>query len=342
MIKRIIAASVLALMLILSGGCGHTEDSTNSNTVTVLCAAFAEYDWTRNILGENPGNVDLQLLNASGMDMHSYQPSVADMVKIADADLVVYTGGESEFWIEDALESSAADAADRQSLSMMEVFEHNHELADRYSSDGDEDHNHDHDYGHGHETAGDEASHESHIHSTDEHLWLSPVMASAFITEITEAICVLDPHNEDYYRSNASSYTEKIRQLNDSFKEVADAAGYNTILFADRYPFKYLLEDYGLRHVAAFPGCSAETEASFETILNLSETMDNMALDSVIILHKSSPDLARTVISNSGHPDAEILILNSMQSVTAKDIECGASWISIMNENLASLRQALD
>ncbi|MBQ4650029.1 MAG: zinc ABC transporter substrate-binding protein [Firmicutes bacterium] len=345
MIKKKIAAAMLAAMLVLGGGCGSSDVSTNSDTPKILCAAFAEYDWTRQILGENPGGLDLQLLNASGMDMHSYQPSVADMVKIADADLMIFTGGDSEFWIEDALESSQSEH--RTHVEIMEIFEHNHKLADRYTADEHDDHDHDehddHDgHGHDHEPAGDEAGHDGHVHSTDEHLWLSLKMAPAFIGQIAESIAELDPDNADYYEANASTYIDKIRKLDAHFENSVCDSGHKTILFADRYPFKYLLEDYGLAHVAAFPGCSAETEASFETILTLSETVDTLGLDTVIVLHKSKPDLAYTVINNSANPGAHVLELNSMQSVTAKDIDGGAAWLDIMEENIEALTKALN
>ena len=333
MIKNKIAAAALSLLLsaVSLTGCASANidkpGQSADDTPSILCAAFAEYDWTRQILGDNPANINLQLLNGSGMDMHSYQPSVADMVKIADADLMIYTGGDSEFWIEDALESS--ETPGRQALSFMEVFSSDHDMADRYTSDEHDEHG-DHDHGEG-----------GHVHSTDEHLWLSPVMAPEFINAITEAVIALDPANEQYYKDNASDYIDKIRALSTRFAEATGSADHTTLLFADRYPFKYLLEDYGLGHVAAFPGCSAETEASFDTILALSETVDQLDLNAVIILHKSKPDLAQTVINNSSKKDAQVLILNSMQSVTKSDIADGATWLSIMESNLEALSLAL-
>ncbi|MBQ1228519.1 MAG: zinc ABC transporter substrate-binding protein [Firmicutes bacterium] len=336
MLKNKTTATILALILILTGitGCSPADSGTQEQPVpSILCAAFAEYDWARQILGDNPAGINLQLLNSSGMDMHSYQPSVADMVKIADADLLIYTGGDSEFWIEDAIESS--EKSDRQVLSFMEIFSNDHHMADRYTSDEHDEHEeHEGHEGHGHEEEG-------HVHSTDEHLWLSPVMAPEFINGITEAIISLDPANQSYYTGNAQAYIDKIRALDADFTKTAGSAQHTTVLFADRYPFKYLLEDYGLEHVAAFPGCSAETEASFDTILALSETVEHLDLNAVVILHKSKPDLANTVINNSSNKDAQVLILNSMQSVTKSDIASGVTWLSIMESNLEALSQAL-
>ena len=340
----------MSLMLILASGCGAgniqqnpTDSDTrpeNTQTTEILCAAFAEYDWTRQILGNNPAGISLRLINDSGMDMHSYQPSVADMVEIADADLIIFTGGDSEFWIEDALVSSASET--RIQVKMMEVFEHNHELADCYTADDHDDHEgHGHDSHDSHDEHDEHDGHDGHAHSTDEHLWLSLKMAPAFITEITEAVSAIDPANAEYYNSNASTYIDKIRDLDARYQSAAAGMVHGTILFADRYPFKYLLEDYGIGHVAAFPGCSAETEASFETILSLSDAVDHLGLNAVAILHKSKPDLAQTIIKNSGNRDAQILTLNSMQSVTKSDIQAGTTYLSIMEQNLEVLEKAL-
>lgn len=338
MILKRIAISVLSLILALTllSGCAPAKTAPEDDVPAVLCAAFAEYDWARRILGSNPSGIALQLLNSSGMDMHSYQPSVADMVKIADADLVIFTGGDSEFWIDDALASSADTSCSPKSLKMMDIFNHDHEMADRYTSD---EHHHSHEHGHGH---GHDEHTEEHLHSTDEHLFLSLKMAPAFIREITDALCTLDSSNSDYYNSNAEEYIAEIMELDRQYEEAAAEASHRTLLFADRYPFKYLLEDYGLEHVTAFPGCSAETEASFETILTLSESVEQLNLNAVFILHKSKPDLARTVISNTSVPDIQILTLNSMQSVTKSDIQEGMTWLSVMEQNLQVLKKALN
>ncbi|MBR5229925.1 MAG: zinc ABC transporter substrate-binding protein [Firmicutes bacterium] len=340
--KQLMAILLSALLILTASGCkSNISDTSKSGEMQVLCAAFAEYDWTRAILGENPGNIQLSLLNESGMDMHSYQPSVADMVKIADADLVIFTGGESEFWIEDALISSGSEAANH--LCLMEIFLHHHDLSDRYTLDCEEEEGHDHDHG-DEEEEGHDHDHEGHLHTTDEHLWLSPKMAPTFVGEIAEALSELDPANRDYYAQNLRNYITRISTLDFQFEEAVRLAyekGSVTILVADRYPLKYLLEDYGIKHIAAFPGCSAETEASFETILSLSEAFDHLNLSAVAILKKSKTDLAQTVIKNSLRQDAEIIVFDSMQSVTAKDIKAGATWLSVMEENLEALTQAL-
>ena len=341
---------VPAFVLSLSG-CSRTP-SPDENGQTILVCGFAQYDWVNNILGENPSGIAVERLNESSADMHSYQPTVADMVKIADCSLLIYTGGESEFWIDEAILSSGK--TDSSCLSLMEIFEGPEKLCENYSdalseheheheADSEDDHEHEADSEDEHEhEAGSEDEHE---HEADEHLWLSLKMAPVFIEKITESICALDETNTLYYRKNSEDYIKKITNLDSSYESVADAArktGRNLIIVADRFPFAYLTEDYHIEHIAAFPGCSAETEASFATILSLSDAVDRYLPGAVLILKKSSPDLAHTVINNSDVKDLPVLFLDDMQSVTPKDIEEGCSYISVSEDNLAAIRAALE
>lgn len=320
---------VPAFVLSLSG-CSRTP-SPDENGQTILVCGFAQYDWVNNILGENPSGIAVERLNESSADMHSYQPTVADMVKIADCSLLIYTGGESEFWIDEAILSSGK--TDSSCLSLMEIFEGPEKLCENYG-DALSEHEHEH----------EADSEDEHEHEADEHLWLSLKMAPVFIEKITESICALDETNTLYYRKNSEDYIKKITNLDSSYESVADAArktGRNLIIVADRFPFAYLTEDYHIEHIAAFPGCSAETEASFATILSLSDAVDRYLPGAVLILKKSSPDLAHTVINNSDVKDLPVLFLDDMQSVTPKDIEEGCSYISVSEDNLAAIRAAL-
>lgn len=320
---------VPAFVLSLSG-CSRTP-SPDKNGQTILVCGFAQYDWVNNILGENPSGIAVERLNESSADMHSYQPTVADMVKIADCSLLIYTGGESEFWIDEAILSSGK--TDSSCLSLMEIFEGPEKLCENYV-DALSEHEHEH----------EAHSEDEHEHEADEHLWLSLKMAPVFIEKITESICALDETNTLYYRKNSEDYIKKITNLDSSYESVADAArktGRNLIIVADRFPFAYLTEDYHIEHIAAFPGCSAETEASFATILSLSDAVDRYLPGAVLILKKSSPDLAHTVINNSDVKDLPVLFLDDMQSVTPKDIEEGCSYISVSEDNLAAIRAAL-
>ena len=330
---------VPAFVLSLSG-CSRTP-SPDENGQTILVCGFAQYDWVNNILGENPSGIAVERLNESSADMHSYQPTVADMVKIADCSLLIYTGGESEFWIDEAILSSGK--TDSSCLSLMEIFEGPEKLCENYS-DALSEHEHEHEAHSEDEHEHEAGSEDEHEHEADEHLWLSLKMAPVFIEKITESICALDETNTLYYRKNSEDYIKKITNLDSSYESVADAArktGRNLIIVADRFPFAYLTEDYHIEHIAAFPGCSAEIEASFATILSLSDAVDRYLPGAVLILKKSSPDLAHTVINNSDVKDLPVLFLDDMQSVTPKDIEEGCSYISVSEDNLAAIRAAL-
>ena len=225
----------------------------------------------------------------------------------------------------------------------MEIFEGPEMLCENYS-DALSEHEHEHEAGSEDEHEHEAHSEDEHEHEADEHLWLSLKMAPVFIEKITESICALDETNTLYYRKNSEDYIKKITNLDSSYESVADAArktGRNLIIVADRFPFAYLTEDYHIEHIAAFPGCSAETEASFATILSLSDAVDRYLPGAVLILKKSSPDLAHTVINNSDVKDLPVLFLDDMQSVTPKDIEEGCSYISVSEDNLAAIRAAL-
>ena len=321
-IKKLVVLAAAAVLIFC--GCSPADNGTEG--MTILTADFAEYDWVREILGDNPSGIRLERLNESGQDMHSYQPSVKDMVKISDCSLLIYAGGESEFWIDEAAESS--DKSPESILSLMEVLAHDPELSERYEGTaGVHDHEHEH-----------------HHEEYDEHMWLSLKAAPVFIEKITEAICALDPVNSTYYEKNSRNYREKIKDLDGEYEKVAEAArekGDAFILVADRFPFVYLTEDYRLSHMAAFPGCSAETEASFATILDLSDAIDNHRPGGVLVLKKSDTALAQTVIKNSSLKELPVLRLDDMQSVTADDVEAGCSFLSVMAENLTALETAL-
>lgn len=321
----------LLILTFFATGCSDESLSKDAEP-TILVCGFAQYDWINNILGDNPSGIVVQRINESGTDMHSYQPTVKDMVEISECDLLIYTGGESEFWIDGAVISS--EKSDSSCLSLMEIFEGPSLLCENYTeAHSEHEHDHEHELHQGHDHEGE----------ADEHLWLSLKMAPLFIGEITEAICALDPANASYYRDNLSSYVDKIKELDSSYENAAASAhnsGQDYIIVADRFPFVYLTEDYHLAHLAAFPGCSAETEASFATILSLSEAIDEHNPGAVFVLKKSKTDLAQTVIKNSHLKDLPILRLDDMQSVTPDDIDSGLSYISVMQDNLTALEEA--
>ena len=336
--RTLILTFLLALLLVLSG-CSSSEVLEDSDKPSIVCTAFPQYDWTLQILGDRADEFQVTLLNHQGTDMHSFQPTAANMVSMANCDLFIHIGGYSEGWVPAALESAGNDHAD-----VLTLLDHVDDREEEFT-EGME-HNHDHEHEH-EETEGsadeEHTEHESHDAEAelDEHMWLSLRCAQDACDAITEALCQLDPPNADAYMANAAAYIEQLHHLDHEYEEAVHHAEREVLLFADRFPFRYLTDDYHIEYLAAFPGCSAETEASFETILYLSEEMDAHNLNCAVILEGSKDDFAKTVLSNTSAENPKILTLNSMQSVNQRHIDAGVTYLSIMEENLEVLKEAL-
>ncbi|MCR5330808.1 MAG: metal ABC transporter substrate-binding protein [Lachnospiraceae bacterium] len=334
--KWLIIALISAAIL-----CGCTAGGPNrpeGEKLRIVTTIFPEYDWVRQILGDRAGDADITLLMENGVDLHSYQPAVDDIIRISDCDLFIYVGGESDEWADDALKEAVNK--DMVVLNLMDI------LADRVKEEetvegmqAEEDEH----TGESYRNAGDEEAGESQHDARveyDEHVWLSLRNASVICDKIAEALSGLDPANADHYRSNAKNYREKLEALDERFGEAAKGS-VKTLLFGDRFPFRYLTEDYGLDYYAAFTGCSAETEASFETVIFLAGKVNELELPVILTIDGSDGRIAETVRDNTKSRDQEILTLDSMQSVTQKDISDGVTYISIMENNLKVLEKSL-
>ncbi len=323
-------AFILSLMLFVSCAAAGTGLAENKK-INIVTTIFPIYDWVREIVGQNADHVNLTLLLDNGIDLHSYQPSAQDILTISTADLFIYVGGESDEWVDGVLESamnpdlktiSLVDAMgdDIRAEEIVEGMEHEHE-------DEDEDHEHEHEDGHEEEM--------------DEHVWLSLRNARKLSNAIAGKLSEIDPENGDLYRNNTAAYGEKLAALDQLYLEAVENATVRTVLFGDRFPFRYLADDYGLRYYAAFSGCSAETEASFETIVFLAEKVDELKLKAVLKLDNTDGRIAETVIQTTKNKDQQIISMNSMQTTTAQDIQNGACYLTIMEENLEALKEAL-
>lgn len=325
--KRAICIPALLLALLLSA-CGSAnaaplkEDGKKLSIVTTI---FPEYDWTKNILGDNAGNAELKLLMDNGTDLHSYQPTAADILTIGSADLFIYVGGESDAWVTDAL--SQAINKDMIVINLMDV------LGDRAKEEelvegtqGEEE---------------EEDGEEEEGPEYDEHVWLSLNNAALFTDAIADALGRLDPGQAAAYSANAAAYKEKLSALDQEYQAAVQAGARDTLLFGDRFPFRYLTEDYRLNYYAAFIGCSAESEASFETVIFLAGKVDSLSLPVILTIDNSDQRIAETIRDNTAAKDQQILTLDSMQSVTAAQITEGTDYLKIMESNLDVLKNAL-
>ncbi|MBP5601522.1 MAG: zinc ABC transporter substrate-binding protein [Treponema sp.] len=351
-LKKIFAGAVILLALTSSVFAAKAKKTNKaSGKLQVVTTIFPEYDWTREILGKNPGKVELTLLLGNGVDLHSYQPSIQDIAKIATADIFIYVGGESDGWVDDALKN--ATNKNMKVINLLETLGDKvkeEELKEGMQEEEEEEHHHDgdhHDDDDDHEEEDHEEEGHHHHHDDeeeveyDEHVWLSLRNAKILSAEIAAALCEKDAANAASYKANLAAYTAKLDALDAQYAAVVKAGTRNTILFGDRFPFRYLVDDYGLDYFAAFVGCSAETEASFETIIFLSKKVDELDLNSVCKIESGDGKIARTIIQNSKSKNAKVLTLDSIQSTTKKQADSGASYLKIMQDNLKVLEEAL-
>lgn len=345
-LKRFAAAAAAVILAFTPGAYGDRQNvyaaATDSAAVSadssdkaaestdkaldIVVDIFPVYDWVREITA-GAENTNITLLSRNGVDIHSFQPSVDDIISISTCDVFIYVGGESENWIDGALDEAVnRDMIVIDLLSLAGDAVREEEIKEGMQSD-----EHEHEDGH-REEAGSEA---------DEHIWLSVKSAALLCSGITEVLSSADEKNAALYSSNNSSYCEKLAKLDEEYTAAAADAGKDTVIFADRFPFRYLMDDYGLDYFAAFAGCSAETEASFETILFLGKKADDLGIDVILQTESAGGQIAETVREVTAKGDQEILTMDSLQSVNSKQIEEGVTYISVMQENLEVLKRAL-
>ena len=368
-------ASVMCASLLFLTGCA-TSNSTNSSTsasveasgesldqsssvaedakdpnkkISIVTTIFPEYDWVREIVGNHADKFEITYLMNKGVDLHSYQASAEDIAKVSSADLFIYVGGESDTWAEDAiaeatnkemkvinlLNSLGSDVKEEEVVEGMAAedehdHDHSEEAKDHDHADEAKEHDHDHD----HAKEGEEVEY-------DEHVWLSLKNAQKLVMDIEANIESLDPDNAADYAANAKAYVQKLDELDKEYQKAVDESSSKYILVGDRFPFRYLVDDYGLKYSAAFVGCSAETEASFDTITFLAGKLDELGLKNVVTIENSDQKIAKTIIENTKNKDQGLVVLNSLQSVSQKEIDGGLTYLSVMKDNLEVLKKAL-
>lgn len=365
--------SILIAAILMAGcicACGAANASSvdaaeSDKGLSIVTTIFPEYDWVKEILGDNPGNANITMLLDNGVDLHSFQPTADDIIKISTCDLFVYVGGESDEWVDDALKEATNKNMVVINLldvlgervkeeEVVEGMEHDHEDGDEHHHDEhDEDAEHDE-----HDHDAEEADHDEHDHDAeeahdhedhdheegpeyDEHVWLSLDNAEILCGAIKDALVALDQENAAVYEANYEKYSEALDSLDEEYEKAVAAGQVKTLLFGDRFPFRYLTDDYDLDYYAAFVGCSAETEASFETISFLAGKVDELSLKTILTIEKSDQKIANTIKENTATKDQQILSLDSMQATTSDDVKKGATYLGIMKSNLEILSSAL-
>ena len=336
--KKMISLFLALTMAVgLLAGCGKknaTESGeSESDKLRIVATIFPGYDWVRQIMGDRAAAADLTMLLDNGVDLHSYQPTTDDIIKVFDCDLFIYVGGESDGWAENALKTAANK--DIKVVSLLEALGERVKTEEIVEGMQDADHAHAHDHEHEHDHGHD------HEEEADEHVWLSLKNAAVLVDAISNALQELDPDNKGIYATNAAAYIEKLSALDSAYQSAVDGAARKTVLFGDRFPFRYLVDDYGLSYYAAFAGCSAESEASFETVSFLAKKVDELGLPCVLTIEGKNHKIAETIVENTAEKNQKILTMDSMQSTTSEDVANGTTYLSVMEQNLSVLKEAL-
>lgn len=319
----IIALIAFACIVALVALVALPKSGKKGGKFSVVTTIFPLYDWTREV-GAGNEEIEYTMILNSGSDMHSFQPTVKDIAKISSADLFIYVGGESDRWVDDLLRTAAGKKL--KTVNLMEFL--SSRILEEEVKEGMQ------------VEEEDEREEEGEL-EYDEHIWLSLKNAVLCVGEIERVLSSLDKSNSDLYASNADAYIKRLEEVDGQYSRAVEDANNKTLVFADRFPFRYMIQDYGLDYFAAFSGCSAETEASFQTVRFLVNKVDGLDLNDVFVLESSDKKIARTVIDNSARKNRGIITLDSMQSISKKDLDQGKTYLGIMESNLVQLKKGL-
>lgn len=326
--KRLLFLILISILCVLTvfSSCAKpgADDGGTDGKKIITVSVFPVYDWVREVSQGSDG-VDVRLLIDSGTDMHSYQPSAADILKITKSDLFIFIGGESDEWAQKALENDSS--AKTEGLSVTDALK-NYLLTEEELPGIEDKHSH------SHEEAGETEN--------DEHVWLSLKNAEIFTDIIAEKLALIDPDNSGVYYNNAKEYIKQLSALEDEYRWVVNNSKTDTLIVCDRFPFRYLTNEFSIKYYAAFSGCTSETDASFKTVSFLINKAEEVKTDCLITADGSDKKLARTVASCMEKKDIKILTLDSMQTISKSDIDSGKTYLSVMKNNLKTLSEALN
>lgn len=314
--KRIFACLLSVLIMFCLSGCGMAEEKKDDDRLKVVATVFAEYDFLRNIAGDA---VNLSMLMMPGADLHAFDPTPKDIMEVQEADLFVTVGGESDAWSEKIIDS--IDSNKLQTVRLMDCVDHvvEEELVEGMEAEDDED-------GHGEEK------------EFDEHVWTSPKNAVQIVEKLRDKLCRMDEANAELYQDNAKSYIKKLQKLDEAFTELVQNAKRREIIVADRFPFRYFADAYGLKYYAAFPGCSTQTGASVETIAFLIRKAKEDDIPVVFHMEMSSEAMCNTICDEAGAKKAQ---LNAVHNISRQDFNKGIGYLELMKENIEVLKEAL-
>lgn len=313
--KKIIYFLVAVLLItVIFTGCKNTE-TTDNGKINIVSTIFPQYDFAREIAGDK---ANLKMLIQPGGESHSYEPTPQDIISIQEADVFLYIGGENDAWVEDILNS--VDTTEIQVVKLIDCVELTciDETEEEHIGSNNQ---------------------EKHNHEYDEHIWTSPINAKKMVESISTAICKADPENSSYYTDNATNYSVELMDLDTKIRNLVSNAKRTELIFGDRFPLIYFTKEYGLTHYAAFPGCSSETEPSASAIAFLTDKVKQDNIPVILKLELSNSTVADTIASETS---SDVLTFYSCHNLSKTQFENGESYISMMTENLETLKIALN
>ena len=327
-IKNLLSFLLVLAMLATLGGCANPpEEAVESSDggMTIVAANFPAYDFARAAGGEL---AEVRLLLPPGAESHSYEPTPADVIAIQECSLFIYAGGENEEWATHMIQNLELDPD--KAIAMLDVVE---PLEEERVEGMEPERGHSHD--HGKDCDHDHEDHEEY----DEHVWTSPKNAALIVHAICDKLSQICPADASEFAANADRYKKELERLDGEFREVVDNGKRKTLVFADRFPVRYFTEEYGLKYYAAFPGCSAESEASPKTVAFL---IDRVREENIPVVFKTELSNGRIACAVAESTGAKVLTFTSCHNLTKDEFQSGATYISLMEGNLQNLREALN
>ena len=327
--RRFTALLLAVLLAVPLAGCA-ARGGQDSGRLQVGCSLFPYYDLARQIGGDD---VEVTLLVPAGKETHSFEPTPLDVVTLSQADVFLYNGGESEQWVEQILSAAGENVRVTEAL-MPRVTLLVEEMAE--GMEGGDDHSgHDHD---AHDHDDDAHDHQDEEMAYDEHVWTSPVLAKTLCEAICDALCRADPAHRENYRARLADYLEELTALDEAFRDTVAAGSRRLLVFGDRFPLLYFCREYGLDYRAAFHGCASDTEPSLATLKYLIDQVAREQIPVVYTIELSSQKVAQAIAETTG---ARVLTFQSCQTVSRQDLDNGATYLSLMWQNVAALKEGL-
>ena len=320
--KKINLIIIITFISLIFVGCNNIKENNtteNNNKINIVTTIFPTYDFVRQIAGEN---VNVTMLLKPGQESHSYEPTPKDILSIQNSDLFIYVGGENDVWVDEILNSMENNKP--QTLKLLDIT---NTLEEEIVEGMEDEHNHHHQHSHEDEK------------TIDEHVWTSPKNSILIVKEINKILSEKDEKNSNIYNTNAENYIKSLENLDEKFRQVVDSSKRKTVLFGDRFPFIYFAKEYGINYYAAFSGCSTETEASPKTITFLINKVKEEQIPVVFTIEFSNGKIADTIVEAT---NTKKMMLNSGHNLTKEQLESGVTYLSLMEENVEILREALN